>query len=57
MQLLVTLSPLLFNVARPVRRALATVPWLPHVDLSFLPIAWFSALGVIGQAPPAIPLR
>jgi hypothetical protein len=57
MQLAVTLSPLLFNLARPTRRALAAAPWLPHVDLSFLPIAWFSALGVIGQAPPAIPLR
>jgi hypothetical protein len=57
MQLLVTLSPLLFNVARPARRAIAAAPWLPHVDLSFLPIAWFSAIGVMGQAPPAIPLR
>jgi hypothetical protein len=57
MQLAVTLSPLAFNLARPTRRALAAAPWLAHVDLSYLPIAWFSALGVIGQAPSAIPLR
>ncbi len=57
LQLGVTMLPLAFNLLRPARRALAAAAWLPHVDLSFLPIAWFSALGVIGQAPPAIPLR
>jgi hypothetical protein len=49
--------PLLANVAmRPARGLIRAAGPRLTVDLSFLPVAWFGAIGVAGQAPPPIPI-
>lgn len=53
-QILVISSPMLLDLS--ARRLARSAARAPDLDWSFLPVTWFGALAVAGQAPPAVPL-
>jgi hypothetical protein len=59
LQILVVASPMLWNLAaRRVREAGIWTAWrAAGMDWSFVPLTWFNAIAVAGQAAPAVPLR
>ncbi len=58
LQLFVVMLPLLLNLVMPrVGDLLTSAPRDLSIDWSFLPVTWFSAIAVAGQAPPIVPLR
>lgn len=58
LQFVVAMAPLLFNAAQRffVSVVRAMLPQAREIDWSFLPFAWFAALGVAGQARNRAPI-